>query len=230
MEPREILKESVLLYAEDEPIVMDQMLPMFKRFFKDVKTAADGEEAYEIFLQGGIQVAITDISMPKMSGLDLIKKIRDKDSKIPIVITSSYESNAYLKEAVRLYLVDYLVKPFSLDELKEVLKKSAQQLLSEGRVSCRLSEGVEYNILRQELAVRGEIQALALKEQRFLELMIHNKNRVVSKEMVEYEVWDGEEMSEAGLKNFLMRLRKKIGKDTVLTVYETGFLLNRDAE
>jgi two-component system, OmpR family, response regulator VanR len=227
MGPREILKESVLLYAEDEPIVSEQMLPIFRQMFRNVEMAEDGERAYAAFLEGGIHIVVADISMPKMNGLELIRKIREHDRKMPIVITTSHDDNAYLKEAVSLYLVDYLVKPFKLDALKSALEKSARQLLEEGRAVQSFGNGTEYNLLRRELFRNGETLVLTLKEQHFLELMIRNRNRLVTKELVEYEVWGGEEMSEAALKNFLTRLRKKIGKDTIRTVQETGFLLNK---
>ena len=230
MTPRELLKELIVLYAEDEPMVMEQMLPTFQRFFRDVKTAATGDEALEIFLSGNIDVVVTDITMPGMNGLELIKRIREEDRKIPVIITTSHDRNDYLKEAIRLYLVDYLVKPFGLDELKKVLEESARQLMDEGRVQEHLAEGVVYDHLRKELSIDGVVQALTFKEQKFLELLLRNKGRLVGREVVEYEVWDGEEMSEAGLKNLLTRLRKKIGKEVIRTVSGSGFILQRTAE
>ena len=230
MTPRELLKELIVLYAEDEPMVMEQMLPTFQRFFRDVKTAVTGDEALEIFLSGNIDVVVTDITMPGINGLELIKRIREKDRKIPVIITTSHDRNDYLKEAIRLYLVDYLVKPFGLDELKKVLEESARQLMEEGRVQEHLAEGVTYDHLRKELSIDGAVQALTFKEQKFLELLLRNKGRLVDREAVEYEVWDGEEMSEAGLKNLLTRLRKKIGKEVIRTVSGSGFILQRTAE
>lgn len=118
-----------LLVVEDESIVrmgLRYMLQWESHGIHWKAEAANGEEALRIIETERIHIVITDIRMPGMDGLELAKRIKEKDKDIQIIILSSYDNFAYAKEAIRLGAADYLHKP-TMDE--EELAGSLQKVL-----------------------------------------------------------------------------------------------------
>ncbi len=112
-----------LLLVDDDRIsinILSELIKPHLNNFSEVICAYSGEEAFDIILSTQPKVIITDIKMPKMSGIDLIKKIRKIDTYHPIVmIISGYSDFEYAREALKLDVYDYIVKPIDQDELIE---------------------------------------------------------------------------------------------------------------
>jgi len=141
------------------------------------------------------------------------------------VITTSYKTEEVLLAAVRLRLADYLVKPLAYGSLKKALEACGKTLLEEGLAGMEIAPGVVFDTLRAELRVAGKAVELSRKEFLFLRHAVRNRNRLLTRDFLAEYVWEGEEMSEAALKNLLVRLRKKVGKEAIATVQDMGFLL-----
>jgi YesN/AraC family two-component response regulator len=107
------LKDLKLLFVEDEEdlvnIITDTLIKLEVNFL----TASNGEEALKIFDENSdISVIVTDINMPIMNGLDMIKEIRNRGIKIPIIIMSAHTEIDYFNKAKELGIDNYLLKPF----------------------------------------------------------------------------------------------------------------------
>ncbi|MDR2345298.1 MAG: response regulator [Planctomycetaceae bacterium] len=91
---------------------------------KDVTEAADGVQAVEIFNSGGkFDMVLTDWNMPGKTGLEVLKAIRAKDEKIPVIMVTTEAERTRVLEAIAAGVTDYLVKPFTSDTLREKLEK-----------------------------------------------------------------------------------------------------------
>lgn len=113
-----------VLYVEDEKGDRENMSQYFRSRCKNTLEAVNGEEAYEIFKEKKPDIIITDIQMPKMDGLELIEKIRKVDEKIPIIVLSAHTEKDKLMKAMKLNLIDYIVKPITRSSLKKAMDEA----------------------------------------------------------------------------------------------------------
>lgn len=116
-----------VMLVDDEPFIM-QGLSMLIDWnalgYEIVKTASNGGEAYEYLKKEKVDFIIADISMPVMSGIDLLKKIRDERlSDAYFVILSGYGDFAYAQQAIRYSCMEYMLKPVDKEQLTEILKR-----------------------------------------------------------------------------------------------------------
>lgn len=226
MDNLEQLKNLNLLYVEDDKIIQESYSDIFSNFFSNIHIANNGVEALRIFENSKIDIIITDIKMPLMDGIELIKIIRTTNEKIPIIITSSYAEREFLLEAVKLKLVDFLIKPASYKTIKNALEESIKAFDPIAINTVKLSDDITYSILDNTLHMNnGEKITLQNMEAMLLELMIKYKNQIVTKQMIEHFIYKEGVMSEGGLKNLVFKLRKKIGQDLIETVKNVGYVL-----
>ena len=222
----DVLKSLRILYAEDEQSVRTRLGAKLSTLCAEVIEAKDGQEALELFKQHSPDLIIADICMPRLGGIDLMKAIRKLDSQVPAVITTAHLSEEYLLEAVRLSLEDYLVKPIVYTKLMAVLTQAAKKLMKQGVVEVALVGGTRYNLLTGELKdPEGRVLELSRKERALLALLIKNRHRLLSKDEIAYGVWEDEMMSEGALKSVLVKLRRKVGRDTIQNIPHLGYRL-----
>ncbi len=87
--------------------------------YTDIEEAANGAEALEVFEKGGIDLILTDWNMPEMDGLTFVKKVREKDPNVPILMVTTNAAKDDIIEALKAGVNNYIVKPFTPDTLKE---------------------------------------------------------------------------------------------------------------
>jgi len=221
------LKNLTVLYVEDDNEVRENIANSLSYFVKHVESASNGDEAYELYEKISPDIIITDIDMPGMNGLELSARVRESDSFIPIVITTAYRTEEFLLDAVSLHLERYIVKPISLAKLKDSLESCYDKLKELNRIDIHFSTSYTYNITSHIMEdENGEIVTLQNKEKLLLELLIKNINAVTYYSEIEDEVWDSQELNKGSLKALILKLRKKIGKDSIVNENELGYRLH----
>lgn len=116
-----------ILVADDEPIERQVVCKNIRSYFADdveIYQAANGVEAVDMFRKNQCQIALLDITMPGMSGLDAAEMIRREDKSCCIIFLTAYDEFEYAKRAIRVQALDYLLKPGSRDELIAVLEEA----------------------------------------------------------------------------------------------------------
>ncbi len=112
------LKECVVLYVEDEKTVRDQTHLILKDFVKEMYVASSGEEGLKIALGKEVDVIVTDILMPGISGLEMLKKLKMEHNRtIPAIITTAFNETEYLMEAISLKVDGFIMKPINARDL-----------------------------------------------------------------------------------------------------------------
>ena len=137
-----------LLVVEDEEMIRNKILQNIdwkENGFVEVFEACDGIEALEFVKGNNIDIVITDIQMPKMSGIELIREIKSLNKGIKTVIITAYAEFEYAKESVTLCVNDYILKPFKSKDLLEIVKKLLEEIIRER------SEQVEVEAMRRQL-------------------------------------------------------------------------------
>ncbi len=110
-----------ILVVEDEKYALDSLLKQIREYDKQesfrVLQASNGKEAYQLYIQYSPELVMTDIRMPGMDGLELLKAIREKDENTQVVILSAYSDFEYAREALTYGASDYLLKPIKAENL-----------------------------------------------------------------------------------------------------------------
>jgi DNA-binding response OmpR family regulator len=179
----------------------------FEDGFEALSNAFDG---YDCF--------ILDINVPSIDGINILKEVRETYKDTPILIISSSIDLDTIKDAYGYGCNDYLKKPFYIDELEVKIEKLCQ--LDKHIIS--LGQGFTYDMEKRELDNNGNIK-LTKKETLLLHLCITNNEKLLSYENILDYVWEGDEATTDSLRTLVMRLRKKIPKDSLETIVDFGY-------
>lgn len=220
-----LLKDKTVLFAEDDSITRHQMGDVLKMIFHRVHTAEDGEEAYRLYEDEAPHVIITDIKMPKRDGLSLVKQIRQNDYDTPIIILTSFAEQELLLHAANLSIDGYLVKPVDLDKLTRTICKAIQRTDKDMGL-IPLGKRLYYNSATRELYLNGTVISLGVKEQDLLALLIENRHKTVTKEEIGKALWPLDPICDSAIKNIVLRVRKKLELDIIISVRGIGYRLD----
>lgn len=152
-----------LLLVEDDALSAKMLLMQLDRHFSHIYMAADGDQGYQLYCEHNPDIVLTDQLMPGLSGLGLMRKIRETGSKTPVVLMTSSIDNEILLEAINIGIERFVPKPFDFDLINRTLGCIAREIVNERLLEqCRLQE-VEllryrdsYNSMQQEAARRKE--------------------------------------------------------------------------
>ena len=120
------LKNITVLYVEDEKDLREVTSSILQSFTKNQYIAANGQEGYELFLKhdSDIDLIISDINMPILNGLEMIKKIKDINKNVPIIVTTAFSNKEYLLEAIDIGVDKYVLKPVDVSKLLQAMSQS----------------------------------------------------------------------------------------------------------
>lgn len=224
-----ILDNATLLLAEDDAALRKKFAKMLRLYVQEVYEASNGDEAYDIYMAKQPNIIISDVKMPLTDGLFLTKMIRKHNEKIPIVAISAYSDKETLIDFIPLKLEGYLIKPIETNQLESILYQCAKKLHCEAVFEQTIAPGWCYSFAKKALLHNQTLISLAPKETLFLELLLKHKNSVVSKTLIESELYFGEGMSDSALSNLVSKVRKKLPTPkTLQTVSSQGFMLHTE--
>ena len=116
-----------ILIVDDEPSICDILEKFLKRKGYEVARSSDGKAALDLINSDSIDLVVSDIKMPGMSGVELLQKIREKDRTLPVLITTGFPTLDTAIDALKLGAYDYLTKPFHLEEIGEKIRRALLQ-------------------------------------------------------------------------------------------------------
>ena len=220
-----ILNSSTILLVEDDKMVQNSFAKLLNFYVRDVFVANDGIEALEIYEKNHPDIIITDVKMPRLNGIEFIKKVREKDTKIPIVVTSAYTDQEYLLESIKLSLIEYLVKPMREEALEKVLTQCAKSL-SNSKKEIYFNNEFFYDFTNKVFVYNKKTITLTNKEIEFIELLLANRGNLVTKQKIEDKLYIYEDAPPSALKNLVFKLRKKLPFDVIKTKGKLGYLID----
>ena len=223
---KNINKNIKILYVEDDEVARENGIEYLQNFFAQIYEASDAIKALQLYEKYQPDIIITDIQMPKLNGLEFVKRIRQKDKKTQIIIITAFCDKDYLLKAIELGLVKYLVKPVCEKEFEEALFLCVNSLQNNESNIIKLDENSYFDIFNKNLLINEEIIKLRTKEILFLELLIKNKNRYVSYQEIENYVWSDSVMTKDALKTLVKNLKTKIPKELILNLTNSGYKID----
>jgi DNA-binding response OmpR family regulator len=220
-----------ILLVDDEATIVQSLRYNLERSGYAVTAAGDGRTAVALVASEQPDLVILDIMLPLLDGIEACKEIR-KTSSVPIIMLTAKDQEFDKVLALELGADDYVTKPFSLGEIiarvKARLRRSEVDLEQRDE-SITIGE-ITIDRSRQRLTVRGEVVALAPKEFRLLHVLMENRGRIVTRQMLLEKVWgydfEGEHQT---ISVHIRWLREKIESDPnnprhIITVRSRGYM------
>ncbi|HJZ81142.1 MAG TPA: response regulator transcription factor [Pyrinomonadaceae bacterium] len=212
-------KKRILVVDDEQQITMVMRSGLTKHGY-DVKVAAEGESALDLFQLWVPDLVITDLSMPNMDGLEVCRRLRAV-STVPIIVLSVKGDETIKIEALDAGADDYVTKPFAMGEFLARVR-AALRRSPVGEQPERVLEAQDFRIdlETREVCVCGKAVHLSPKEFDLLVYLMRNAGKVLTHRTVLSAVWGGNYVEQAEyLRVFVGRLRKKIEKDSARPRY-----------
>jgi DNA-binding response OmpR family regulator len=214
-----------VLVVEDDSAIRFGVSTAFTNSGYQVTEAENGEQARLLLGSGSFDLIVLDLTLPGIAGLEILRELRATRATPVIVVTARSLLRERL-EGLELGADDYLVKPFELSEL--LARAAAIIRRAEGKVTNNLVVGrlVIDRVLKSVL-LDGKAIDLTETEFTILMLLASNSGRLVPRDVLEGAIrTNNSENLQNLLDAFIMKLRKKIGKDSIVNRRKEGFLLN----
>ncbi len=210
-----------VLLVEDEAPLRETLAARLKRDGFAVDSAADGEEGLYLGREMSLDVAIIDLGLPKISGMDLVKKLRDEGMRYPILILTARSSWEDKVKGLKNGADDYLVKPFHVEELLARLNALVRR--ASGWTRSTLECGpIVLDTTAQTITVADRLIDVTSYEYKVLEyLMLHAGELVSKAELTEHIYQQDFDRDSNVLEVFIGRLRKKLDPDNEHKPIET---------
>ena len=222
-----------LLIVEDEKDLNRVMSKRLEAEGYSVDRCFDGEEALDYIRVGEFDAVIMDIMMPKMSGFEVLKVLRESDNHTPVLMLTARDSIEDRVKGLDMGAEDYMVKPFAFEELLARIRVMTRKTVGNSTNSFVVGDLV-LDIKSHIVTRAGREITLSAREFDVLEYLIRNKGVVLSREKIENHVWNFDYCGGTNVIDVYIRyLRKKIdeGYDTKLihTIRGKGYVLREEA-
>jgi two-component system, OmpR family, response regulator QseB len=212
-----------VLLAEDDPQVAAGIMAGLRKAAFAVDWAKDGMEAESALQVEEYGLLVLDLGLPRMSGQELLTRLRDADNRLPILVVTARGGLDERVNGLNSGADDYLVKPFDLEEL--IARVFALIRRFQGRANSELRIGaLQVQPRTRTVMLRGKDVALSDREFRLLLALVEKPGAVLSIEQLEDRLYAwGEEIASNTIEVQLHRLRRKLGKEWVRNVRGVGF-------
>ena len=217
-----------ILITEDDAALAEALQFSLTQAGYAVDWVANGAAADEALKEDIFGLLILDLGLPKLDGFEVLRRLRRRNSSMPVLILSGREKPEEKVMGLDLGADDYLVKPFSLNELQARVRALLRRGQS-GVASVVSYGGLDFDTIGRTASIDGRTLQLSLHEIGVLEVLLRRFGRVVSKEkLVEQLYRYDEEVSHNAIEVYVHRVRKKIAGAgvTVRTLYGRGYLLD----
>lgn len=213
LEDDELFAQTIEDFLDDEGFVVD--------------IANDGEKALELNYKTNYDLYLLDINVPKISGLELLKDLRESGDNTPAIFLTSYKDKETLAEGFLNGADDYLKKPIDLDELilriKSLLKRAGKQTNK-----VLLDENLVFNPSDKRVYKNDKDMNLPSKVVDLLELFLENREKIVTKEMIVNKLWSVEEdYSEGSIRVYINHVKKIFVNEKITNIKGIGYKLEQ---
>lgn len=218
-----------LLLVEDENRLSEALAHLLKKSGYCVDTAADGETGTEMATTGVYDLIVLDRMLPRRDGLAVLREFRSQGFDTPVLFLTAKDAPKDRVEGLDAGADDYLVKPFSTEELLARLRVLIRRRNKDFVGECVAAAGLTLDPLRGEVTKGTELFHLTVKETLLLEFLMRNAGQVMTKERLFEKVWGyASETELANVDLYIHYLRKKLNVSSIKTVRGVGYYFQED--
>jgi len=214
-----------VLVLEDNELLLETIedfLENLENVGFEVDLAKDGEEALKKSRQNSYLLYLLDIKVPLINGIDFLRELREYGDNTPAIFITSATDKETIAKGYDAGCDEYIKKPFDLDELYMRIKAVLKRVEPEEII--KIDHEYSYNLKRKRLFKNDKELKVNLKDLQLLELLLKNRNQIVTKEMIKDELWQNEEaVSSGSLRVYVNNLKKIFGKDSIENIRGLGY-------
>jgi len=218
-----------VLLVEDDELLGDGIRTGLKHYGHTVDWVKDGKAANEVITSAheNFDVIVLDLGLPKMSGLEVLRSIRERNITTPVVILTARETVDDRVKGLDAGADDYLTKPFDLDEL--CARMRALQRRSKARAQPILTYGdITLDPASHVVTLKGEQVLISRREFALLQKLLENAGRVISREQLNQTLYGwGENIDSNALEVHIHNLRKRFGSNIIRTIRGVGYMAEK---
>jgi two-component system response regulator QseB len=218
-----------VLLVEDDELLGDGICTGLKHYGHTVDWVKDGRTAYKVLTSNfeSFDIIVLDLGLPKLSGLEVLKSIRDENITTPVVILTARETIDDRVKGLDAGADDYLTKPFDLDELCARLR--ALQRRSKARAKPTLVYGdITLDPAAHVVLLKDEEVLISRREFALLQKLLENSGRVISREQLNQTLYGwGENIDSNALEVHIHNLRKRFGTNLIRTIRGVGYMAEK---
>ena len=219
-----------ILLVEDDHLLARTMLDMLREGQNTVDWLDDGQQALNALAEEHFDLAILDLTLPRVDGLDIIRRTRQKGNQTPVIILTARADLDEKLQGLDAGADDYLTKPFAMAELKAriraVTRRGRAESSSTGLTVGRLTLNQETG----HLTIDGTSIALPRSEFQILHYLMQHPDQVATRRRLEEQLYGWEPGAESNaLEVHIHHLRRRIGKTAIRTLRGVGYLLDSEA-
>ncbi len=228
------MRQDKILVVDDDPAVTELLTEYLGNAGYSVFTASDGLAGLKEFFRAQPQLAIIDVAMPKMGGLELCRRIREV-STVPVLFLSAKGQELDKLQGFSLGGDDYITKPVGMKELEARVQAALRRFRMAPAPDSELA--YQDSVLaidwgKHAVSVRGQKVDLTPTEFKLLSVLVQNADRIVTKDQLLDRVWGVEYTDPDSLKWYVSKLRQKLGDEAdegalILTVRGVGYRYQR---
>src|SRR5579864_3024970 len=225
-EPQRIMR---ILIAEDDSILADGLVRSLRQSAYAVDHVKNGVEADTALSMQTFDLLILDLGLPRMSGLEVLRRLRARNSNLPVLSLTAADSVDERVKGLDLGADDYMAKPFALNELEARVRALTRRGAGGGPTVVKHGS-LSFDQVGRIAYVNDQVIDLSARELGLLEVLLQRIGRLVSKEqLVDHLCEWGEEVSNNAIEVYVHRLRKKIEPSGVriITVRGLGYCLEK---
>ena len=214
-----------ILLVEDDPELGDGLAIGLRQAGFAVDWLRDGHAADLALRDEGFDLVVLDLGLPRLSGMEVLKRARDRGQSLPILILTARDATGDKVSGLDAGADDYLVKPIDLDELSARIRALTRR--SAGRAAPLLVHGeLAIDLAAHRVTLAGQAVELSGREFSLLHMLLENAGRVLTRSQLEQSLygWHDEPDSNA-LEVHIHHLRKKLGSDLIRTLRGVGYTI-----
>ncbi|HEY3076731.1 MAG TPA: response regulator transcription factor [Burkholderiales bacterium] len=218
-----------ILVAEDDAVLAEAVQRSLRQSGHAVDWVKNGAEAEGALQVENFDLLILDLGLPKKSGLDVLRRLRARDSHLPVLILTASDGVSDRVRGLDAGADDYLAKPFDVAELEARVRALTRRGMA-GSPTLLQHGALAYDQVGRVARLRGEPLELSARELNLLEILLQRTGRLVSKEQLVSHLCEwGEEVSPNAIEVYVHRLRKKLepGGVRIVTVRGVGYSLEK---
>ncbi|MBN2782632.1 MAG: response regulator transcription factor [Campylobacterales bacterium] len=218
----------ILLFVEDDTEVLEDTAYLLRDYFEKIYTAVDGEDALNSYSENNPDIVLLDINIPKINGLDVASKIREKNKTIPIIFLTAHSEKDKLLRAIDLHAESYLIKPYMVDRLKEKISEAIEKIKKDTN-KIYLNSDFIWDKDSYELFYNKEQILLTKNETLLIETLIANRLKFLTVQELYLDIFSNDDIKENSVVQLISRFKSKIKKATmsdaffIENIYGSGY-------
>ena len=218
----------ILLTEDDHPLA-NTMLSMLRDGQNTVDWVDDGQQALNALLNESFDLAILDLTLPRVDGLDIVRQVREQGVELPIIILTARSELTEKLQGLDAGADDYLTKPFAMSELKARIRAVTRRR-SGTRVSGLKVGRLVLDPDSAQLQVGTETFVLPRSELQILHYLMRHPDQVATRRRLEEQLYGWDQGAESNtLEVHVHHLRRRLGKQAIRTVRGVGYMLDSKA-